>query len=301
MAKMHVPHVPPKKILVPLDASDASVAAWKQALSLAQRFAATVEGLYVQEWLNAAVGVGMSLGPEPFLPQKAKKNALESLRSKLGDTGEIRLVEGPIEETIVSWGRRRGFDLIVMGTHGHTGIERAIKGSIAETVIRHTEVPVMVVKKAAVGFKMVLAPVNLESYSLGGLSYAAKLAGALGARLKVLHVFASSLTPKAAEIKDARHFLQSAIGGLPQPLRRICLPQPQLAFGSAAAEIAAAAKRADLVVMVAHRKGFLSEMVFGSTVERVLRHCAAPVLVIPSGPVKTAAGARGQAAYSSAR
>jgi len=286
MAKNHVPRIPPKKILVPLDVTDASVAAWKQAEILGQRFAATVEGLYVQEWLNAAVGVGMGLGPEPFLSEKAKRGALNFLRGRLGKNADIRLVEGPIEKTIVSWGRRLGFDLIVMGTHGHTGIERAVKGSVAEAVVRHSEVPVLVVKRPLSSFKTVLAPVNLAPYSINGLHYAARLAAAFGARLKILYVLNSPFPPKAGAVKDAKHLLDKAVAKLSEPLRRACGASTQLAFGGAAGEIASAAKKTDLVVLSAHRKGFLSEAILGSTVERVMRHSSCPVLAVPTGETK---------------
>ncbi len=298
MAKNHVPRVPPKKILVPLDVSDASVAAWKQAVMLGQRFAATVEGLYVQEWLNAAVGVGMGLGPEPFLPQKAKKEALSFLKGRLGQNADIRLVEGSVEGTIVSWGRRQGFDLIVMGTHGYTGIERAIKGSVAEAVTRRSDVPVLVVKKPAASFKTVLAPVNLAPYSLKGLRYAADMAAAFGAQLKILHVFGTPFPPKAAAVKEAKHFLEKAVEKLPEPLRRATGAKAQLAFGSAAGEIAAAGQKADLVVLAAHRKGFLSEAILGTTVERVLRHCAAPVLAVPTGGAEASGAAKPRQGHS---
>ncbi|HVC09984.1 MAG TPA: universal stress protein [Elusimicrobiota bacterium] len=286
MARNHVPRVPPKKILVPLDVTDASVAAWKQAAILGQRFAATVEGLYVQEWLNAAVGVGMGLGPEPFLTAKAKKEALDFLRGRLGQNADIRLVEGPVEGTIVSWGRRLGFDLIVMGTHGYTGIERAIKGSVAEAVVRHSDIPVLVVKKPLSNFKTVLAPVNLAPYSIKGLHYAAQMSAVLGARLKILYVLNSPLPPKAGAVKDAKHLLEKAVAKLPEPLRRVCGVSTQLDFGRSADGIAAAARKADLVVLAAHRKGFLSEVVLGTTVGRVMRHCASLVLAVPTGEVK---------------
>ena len=110
---------PPKKILVPLDFSENSVTAWKQAAALAERFGARVEGLYVQEWLHSAMGLGVG---EPRATAQASLRALGSLRLRLGPGADVRSVTGSVNETILSWGRHLGFDLIVMGTHGRTGL-----------------------------------------------------------------------------------------------------------------------------------------------------------------------------------
>lgn len=275
---------PPQKILVPLDLSEASVAAWKQAVALARPWGAKVEGLYVQEWLHSAMGLGTG---EPYLTAQAGRAALKSLRLRLGSGADVRSVSGSVEETILSWGKYLGFDLIVMGTHGRSGLERAIKGSIAETVIRHSSIPVLALRKSAPRLRRVLAPVNFKPYALNGLLFAAKVASALGARLKVLHALSAPLYADESAMQAPRQLLEEAVGSLPARLRHACRPQTLLAFGKPAEEIARAAEEADLVVLVAHRKGALSDAFLGTTAERVLRHCPQPVLVIPMRTAST--------------
>lgn len=140
--KARAPHTPPKKILVPLDLSDASVAAWDYARTLGRTLGAKVDGLYVQEWLHSALGLGQGA---PLLTARASRQALIELRARLGEDVPVVSETGPVEDTILSWGRELGYDLIVMGTHGRTGVEHALMGSVAETVVRYSEVPVLVV------------------------------------------------------------------------------------------------------------------------------------------------------------
>lgn len=58
-------------------------------------------------------------------------------------------VEGRPGKTIVDFAEKNGFDMIVMGTHGHTGWNRLMLGSIAEYVVRHAHLPVLTVKPEA--------------------------------------------------------------------------------------------------------------------------------------------------------
>lgn len=295
MDKNQEPRFPPKKILVPLDFSETSVAAWEQAAALAGRFDATVTGLYVQEWLHAAMGLGIG---EPYLTAQASRKALENLHSRLGPGADVRSIAGPVDGTILSWGKNLDFDLIVMGTHGRTGLERALKGSIAETVIRGSSIPVLVMRQSLPRFRSVLAPVNFEPYSGRGLLLAAKAAEALGAHLTVLHVVGAPLYGDPGAMEAPKRLLADAVGGLPARLRQACRPKTLLAFGKPSEEIITAAENADLIVLTAHHKGFLHDAILGTTAERVLRHCRKPVLAVPVRAAK--AGKKREVVYGAA-
>lgn len=277
-----MPRFPPKKILVPLDFSDSSVTAWKQAALLAERFGARVEGLYVQEWLHSVMGLGLG---EPRATAQAGHRARENLLSLLGSGADVRSATGPVNETILSWGKNLGFDLIVMGTHGRTGLERAVKGSVAEVIIRNSSIPVLVVRKELTPrWRSVLAPINFERYSMDGLLFAAKAAEALGARLTLLHVLNAPLYADATAMEGPKQLLAKAVEKLPARLRHACRPKLSLAFGKPAEEISSAAQEADLVILAAHQKGALHDAILGTTAERVLRHCRKPVLAVPVRP-----------------
>lgn len=281
MKTKHIVHWPPRKILAALDFSDASLAAWRQAGALGRRFDAKVEGLYVQPWLFTALGMGVA---DPALTEAASRRALQDFRARLGAHADVKVVPGDPEETILSWGREASFDLIVMGTHGRRGLERAMNGSVAETIVRYATIPVLIARgQAPSHWRSVLAPVNFEPYSTQGLRMAAMTAETLGARLTLLHVLDTPLYGDPGTMASARALLADAAKKLPDAFREACRPKTQLALGNAAEEIVRAADSFDLTVLVAHRKHFLSDTILGTTAERVLRHATKPVLAIPSG------------------
>lgn len=279
MDKTRVPRFPPKRILVPLDAHDASLYAWKQAQALAKRLGARVQGLYAQDW-------SFSARTQPYFQTRDPGNVLSALRSRLGAGADVRRVEGPVEETILSWGKNLKFDLIVMGTHGRTGLDRALKGSVAEYIVRYSSVPVLVARQTPSRYRTVLAPVNFEPYSMDGLLFAAKTAAALKARLTVLHVNGAPFYSDADPVASPKKLIAGFIARLPADLRKACRPRALLVFGQPLEEIIAASEQADLVVLAAHRKGFLHDAILGTTAEGVLRHCRKPVLSVPVASAK---------------
>ena len=271
---------PPKKILVALDLSEASLPAWEEAKHLAKEFGAKVEGIYVQPWIYSGLKAGM---PSSTATARASSEALEELRSKLGLSADVGVVPGEVEETILSWGKDLGFDLIVMGTHGRAGIQRAIQGSVAETIVYHSVIPVLVVRGRPTPIKSVLVPVNFETYAMAGLEAAGYAAHAFKARLTVLHVLDAAHADDLDAIKETKSRLAAALTRLAPQVRRVAHPAMRVGFGKVDEQIVAAGEDSDLIVMAAHHKGFLNDTVLGTTVERVMRHSTKPVLAIPPG------------------
>ena len=271
----HKLHFPPRKILVPLDLTPASEPAWRTAKSLAASFGASVSGLYVQESF-----IYPELPPSPIEP----KEALAKLRRELGASEEeLGTVVGLPGGTILNWGKNLDFDLIVMGTHGRTGLERLISGSVAEEVVRRSSIPVLVVRKPLLKIRSILCPVNFEPYAEKGLVQAAEVAQALAARLTVLHVVDAPVYGGTGALKGARHMLADAVNRIPASLRVSARPKTAITVGKPAEEIANAARTEDLVALVAHRRGFLEDSLLGTTAERLLRHCQTAVLALPAG------------------
>ncbi|MBI4424353.1 MAG: universal stress protein, partial [Elusimicrobia bacterium] len=183
-------------------------------------------------------------------------------------------------------------DLIVMGTHGRTGLDRVLLGSVAEAVIRRSEAPVLVVREFVPRFASVLAPIHAEPYAWEGLRSAVLMAEAVGARLTVLHVFDSPVYGGAMGFEGTRAMLKAMVASLPASAVAAARPQVQLAFGNPAEEIVEEGDRHSLVVLVARRKGFLKDRILGSTAERVLRHLKTALLALPERPPKPAEIAR---------
>ena len=141
------------RILVPTDFSGCSDAALGCAKRLAAKTGGSVRVLHVMEHTAVAAGLGSEFVPEP--PEMAAErvtNAQTELarrmivdsRSRVAIAGDV--VHGPIAPTIDAYARDNGFNLIVMGTHGRTGLAHLLMGSVAESVIRTAPCPVLTVK-----------------------------------------------------------------------------------------------------------------------------------------------------------
>ncbi len=131
------------RILVPIDFSAASDAALARARELANRFDAELHLLHVAEnsFLRAVVSE----------PQSAQEASMRWLQDRLTDAdrrrGAVTLVEQSDEPAndIVRYATSAEMDLIVIGTHGRTGLARLALGSVAEAVIRKAPCPVLTV------------------------------------------------------------------------------------------------------------------------------------------------------------
>jgi nucleotide-binding universal stress UspA family protein len=143
-----------KKILVPVDGSAPSDAAVKLALRLAHDQDANLVFLHVSEVAKIAAMISSTavcVDPSPALDAElaAGQDALSRAETNARTSAipaESILVEGASADSIVKTAKRNGADLIVMGSHGRGGIQRALLGSVAEGVLRHSSVPVLVAR-----------------------------------------------------------------------------------------------------------------------------------------------------------
>lgn len=261
---------PPRRILVPVDLTKISRPAKAWAAQLARDAAVTV--LY-------AVDMPPIAAPElpmPVLTPHLKRRLLARLRRDYPRAARHLVLQGDAASLIVEQGRSA--DLIVMGTHGRTGLGRAMAGSVAEAVVRRSETPVLIARKPPRKVRSVLAPVSLSPYARRGLELAAAAALSLGAELTALHV-----EPAARPSGSRSSFL---LRGLLESLRarhggRLKTRLMEVS-GEVIPVILHEAKRHDLLVLTAHRKSLLHDLVLGTTAERVLRHAPVPVLTAPS-------------------
>jgi nucleotide-binding universal stress UspA family protein len=145
-----------KTILAPTDFSPCSRHAVTHAVELAKRFGAEVALLHVFDippGLGPATLVraedGALVGLRDYLQADARRMVLaevESLRTD-GVTIHPQVAEGRTADAILRAADELKADVIVIGTHGRTGLNRMFMGSVAEHVIRHAKVPVLVVRE----------------------------------------------------------------------------------------------------------------------------------------------------------
>ena len=141
-----------EKILVPTDFSACSVEATRGAADLARRFDAGLTLVHAYDLLAYALPDGFQL-----LPQSERERLLEAFQVHLSlaqrqalDAGaprvETKLLHGSVARELIDFAREGGFDLIVMGTHGRTGVQHLVIGSVAERVVRLAPCAVLTVK-----------------------------------------------------------------------------------------------------------------------------------------------------------
>ena len=136
-----------KKILFPTDFSHTGDAALNTAATLAREWGAKLIIAHVEEPPLAYGGGEMYYGmPEPRTADLAKMLE-EVVPGKTPVPCEHRLITGEPSEAIIRLAEAEQVDLIVMGTHGRTGLSRFLMGSVAEAVVRGAKCPVLTLKQ----------------------------------------------------------------------------------------------------------------------------------------------------------
>lgn len=274
-----------QKILVPTDFSPYSLRALPYAADLAR--------------VNHGRIVLAHFARSRDLPEATRKG-LEAIRAGLADLDHDVIVEAsdPVKG-IVDVAQREGVDLIVMATHGRTGLARALMGSTAEAVVRHALCPVMVMRPDATSVapseplqvRRILAPTDFSPVSLGALDFAAELARAYDAVLDLLTVVDETAYAAGSFLDrpDETDLEKSTVVLLHQRLKTIGQALgvrygATVAFGVPREAIVAAARDhgADLAVLATHGRTGLSRLVMGSTAEGVVRYATCPVVTLRS-------------------
>jgi nucleotide-binding universal stress UspA family protein len=141
--------LPIRTILYPTDFSARSECAFQMACSLARDTSARLIVLHVQE-RPMIIYSGVAMAPPPPPPEAERAALLKQLHQvrppEPGVAVEHRLEQGDPATGIIQVSQEAACDLIVMGTHGRTGLGRLLMGSVAEAVLRKAPCPVLTVK-----------------------------------------------------------------------------------------------------------------------------------------------------------
>jgi nucleotide-binding universal stress UspA family protein len=138
-----------KRILCPVDFSEHSDAALGYASTLAQESDAVLFLIHVDDSQVPYDAGFAGYVPPPNEAEVLEEQLHEKRPTREGVPCEHHLLFGHPAEAIVEFARTHDIDLIVMGTHGRTGVARLIMGSVAEAVVRRAECPVLTVKQPA--------------------------------------------------------------------------------------------------------------------------------------------------------
>ena len=299
-----------KCILCPIDFSDASTHAVDQAVVIAGWYKARITALHVCSPMLASVpGLGMSGRGEA-----TGDTEMERLRNEAAAHCEAAITAGIGLDILIDTGQPASHildranslpaDLIVMGTHGTSGFEHLILGSVTEKVLRKAACPVLTVPPRAqatsrLPFKRLLCAVDFSDSSLTALQYAFSLAHESDAELTILHVlewpWEEPPPPVLEELPFAQGFAlaeyrryceKSATVRLaslvPDAVRASRPPVIRLRNGKPYVEIlrVAAEDSADLIVIGVRGRNPLDLGLFGSTTNHVVRRACCPVLTL---------------------
>lgn len=150
-----------QKILLPTDFSNYSAAATKYACELASRFDADLHLLHLLELhLSSTPDFGLGLALPRYINESraAAEKSLAGVLDQNWSAGRRTVIQAVLEGSpkveIIRYARKQDIDLIVLSTHGRTGLAHVIMGSVAESVVRTAPCPVLTVRPEGHQFVM---------------------------------------------------------------------------------------------------------------------------------------------------
>jgi nucleotide-binding universal stress UspA family protein len=302
-----------RNILVPIDFSKMSIGAIKTARQLARRFHAILHIAHVRrvDFATAFSAPSPPIAPFPLMTyeQDAEKRVLQELTALASEHGILSaschvVGGGPAFDEICRLAQKIPADLIVMPTHGRTGLKHVFLGSTAERVVRHSPCPVLVVRERRrqskagprLTVKRILVPVDFSECSQEGLQYAIGFANQFGARIMLLHAtyLGYIYSSEGTALYDVRGLQNAARENAERQMQKFVRAAKsgrvkyETAFtdGSPALDICAFAKQHDIDLIISSTHGLtgFEHVLIGSIAEKVVRRAPCSVLVVPSHP-----------------
>ena len=298
------------RILCAVDLSAGSRTVLTHALALSRWYQAKLTVLYVFRQTsaveNAAAGLGLGVGAGVELDTVAREHAEGQLRALLTsvpgtDGAEVMIDEGvSVRDAILQQAEALTADLLVLGSHGFTGVNRLLLGSTAESVLHHAAVPVLIVPphaapvaEAGVPFKRIVCAVDFEADSYPAFHYALNFAQESDGQLTLLHVLQvpparrvqgvdRSGDDEAARQSLARTAHERLEALVPEAARAYCSVQAVVHEGQPSAEIlrVAQASQADLIIMGVRGRDAIDVALFGSQTRGVVHAAQCPVFTV---------------------
>jgi nucleotide-binding universal stress UspA family protein len=140
-----------KRILVPIDFSPCSRKALQYAVAFAKQFDAKISLIYVEQACYLAPEMGpVDLGPAESQAREGATEELSALAAKEVPSGvavDVFVRQGHPPTEVINAASELDADLIIISTHGYTGLKHVWYGSSTETVVRHARCPVLVVRE----------------------------------------------------------------------------------------------------------------------------------------------------------
>ena len=285
-----------KRVLVAVEPSDDD-ASLVIAHRIAASFGASLEALQV-------VPTAGWPDNDPSMVRVENGATVQELETRVAErTGrptsglKATVVRGDPASSIVAHAKETQADLIVVGTHGRTGVERLVLGSVAESVIGSAPCPVLVARSAAPNDGGVLAGCDLGTRMDPVIAFAGAFGRALSAPLTLLHTlepnmsdaalvastFFSGVVPSQPDAETMSAVKEAARGALQAELVAANLEgQVEVATGPASTLLLARASElpASVIVVGSHHRGRVARLLLGSVANEVVRGAESHVLVV---------------------
>lgn len=281
------------EILVPTDGSGAAGTAAETALDLARRFDASIHAITVVELNESPADIEAEVAEE--VTRRGEKT-LATLRDQAADVGvsattQVIETADPVHQTITDYAREHDVDLIVMGTHGRTGLNRLVLGSITERTLRTSPMPVLTVHEDVSldpDFEAVLVPTDGSDAASVAAGHGVTLAEATDAAMHVVHVV--DLTPVSGDFGSAEALAALEEAGQQAVDDVISRAEDAGVRSVEASVLSGRPARAildyveerdiDLIVMGTHGRTGLERYFLGSVAEKIVRVADVPVLTV---------------------
>jgi nucleotide-binding universal stress UspA family protein len=298
------------RILCPIDFSEFSRHALIRASAIAKAHGASITAVHIVPLQPRFSGTPLEFAlPVAFELTAVQREHLhrelaEFVRSATGSTPiDTEVAEAPtVHGEILAQAARLHADLIVMGTHGRSGFERLLLGSITEKVLRTALQPVLTVgaltedDRDASSFARVVCAIDFSKCSIAGLHYALALAEGSGARVTAVNVMEwppAAYDPLIGPPTDLVGYHMSAEAAARKRLHEIVVDagakgvevEEIVTSGKPHHEILKVAETygSDLIVLGIHGRNPVDRMLFGSTAEPLVRRATCPVLTVRAG------------------
>jgi nucleotide-binding universal stress UspA family protein len=296
------------RILLPTDLSEASLAALRYAAAIARWYGGQITALHVAPTLDPTLVRGGAGAPTTVVTPRSIEDALRDVLAAAPDAIaaglDFRYVvqAGSAATAIATFAASDATSLIVMGTHGRSGFDRLVAGSVTEKLLARTPCPVLTIppqaadRPEAATFKHVLCAVDYSPAADRALAFGLDLARQSQGTATVAHVleWLSDEDVRAhahynvAEYRrlvhdEARTRLHERLA---QESQEWCAIEEIVSVGRPHRELLrlAADRGCDLITMGTQGRGALGLALFGSATQQVVRAAACPVLVVPPVP-----------------
>ena len=298
-----------KSLLVPLDGSEFSERSLPLVRGIARATGASLHfaHVHVSHPPDALLSnpqfhfEGLDMAEYDDRHREEEKEYLTSVVESLDQrdsSADCVLLEGSVADELAAYARQVGAEAIFMTTHGHTGMRRLWLGSVADSLMRHTHLPLLVIHPGEHGhvpadvrtFEHGLVPLDGSDLSEAILGPACDLAEATGAGLTLTHVVSSRavggsglFSPSAEHVGPALDKAEDYLARVAEPLRAkglrvrtyaLAADRPAPAIGRVAQRLGA-----DVIAIATHGYGGLKRALLGSVAEEVLRRSPVPLLI----------------------